>query len=504
MTGPASRPQDERGAGACRPRPHAGLRHGACPRPVAALRRGKERKGGVPAASVNQNMLLMSDRRVWEMIRGLRGGRGGKTGRDTWHGHRWCLRVALALVVGLGGAAATGVPVAVAAEPPPPPKAGAVPIELEHLALASGPTLRAGGDNAPELDLAGRRVRFVAQVEDLEQAGVGTARLTLAAGGARVVLGLPGPLAAPERLDRAREWEVIVRIDRALAGDGSTPAFVVGPDLLVKTPGPPGEIGDDDVIVEIAGADFFADPALKPWESVEPLHRLSILAPGLVNNKFIEPGPSALARSRDAKGREVLDHRSVARATDGSRRAIRCVYRVEDGRLRNVAWGSVDLAPDGSRSKEVWVDFEKDTFHDTWSARRKSFPANTYAAACLGTAISGFPFGNSAVVRFWVWGGSGMPVPLYVWADGRSTILTPAGDQPVRRLRVGLDVRRVARQIDLPEQWRRGAEAAAESWYAGDADYWLAETAPRHVLRFEGPLGPPGSPRVRIERLRRG
>ncbi len=411
--------------------------------------------------------------------------------------------IAATLLVGLVGAAPTGVPVTGAAEPPPPPKAGAVPIELEHLAAATGSTLRAGGADAPELDLAGRRVRFVAHVEDLEQTGVGPARLTLAAAGARVVLRLPGPLEAPERLDRAEEWEVIVRIDRALEGGGSTPTFVVGPDLLVKTPGPPGEISDDDVIVEIAGAEFFADPAIQPWESAKPLHRLSVLAPGRVNDKFIEPGPSALARSRDSKGREVLDHRSMASAADGSRRAVRCVYRVEDGRLRNVAWGSVDLSPAGGRSKEVWVDFEKDTFHDTWSARRKSFAANTYAAPCLGTAISGFPFGQSAIVRFWVWGGSGMPVPLYVWADGSSTISTAAGDQSVRRLRVGLDVRRVARLIDLPEQWRRGAEAAAESWYAGDADYWLATTAPRHVLRFEGPLGPPGSPQVRIERLRR-
>ncbi len=384
---------------------------------------------------------------------------------------------------------------------PPPPKAGAVPIELEHLAEASGPGLRAGGSDAPELDLAGRRVRFVASVEELSQEPGESATLALSHDGSRVVLRLPGPLEFPERLDPSKEWEVIVRIDRPETLKGGIKAFAVGPDILVKTPGPPGELRRDDVVLEVLGSDFFDAPALDDFESAKPLYGLKVLVPGKVNEKFMKPGPVALARSRDSQGREVFDSRSMTGATDGSQRAVRCVYRIEGGHLRNIGYGSVDLAPDGSRQKEVWVDFEKDTFRDTWSARRKPFPQNTYASGCIATAISGFPFGHSNVVRFWVFGGSGMPAPLYAFVDGVGGLDMPGGQRETSHVRVGLDVRRVARQIDLPEEWRRGAEAAAETWYAGDAEYWLAASRPRHILRFEGPLGPSGSPKVRIDRL---
>jgi hypothetical protein len=57
---------------------------------------------------------------------------------------------------------------------------------------------------------------------------------------------------------------VIVRIDRRVTlGDGG-PRSAVGPDILVKTPGPPGEINPGDVIVTVAGEETFDDPGWSP------------------------------------------------------------------------------------------------------------------------------------------------------------------------------------------------------------------------------------------------
>jgi hypothetical protein len=49
--------------------------------------------------------------------------------------------------------------------------------------------------------------------------------------------------------------------------------------------------------------------------------------------------------------------------------------------------------------------------------------------------------------------------------------------------------------------WRRGAEAAGESWHQGDSRYWISVREPHVVLKFVGiPLD---SNRVRSADLRR-
>ena len=79
---------------------------------------------------------------------------------------------------------------------------------------------------------------------------------------------------------------------------------------------------------------------------------------------------------------------------------------------------------------------------------------------------------------------------------------TRGRSEPAKVVRVGLDVRQVGRNIDLPEEWRRGAEQAAEAWNAGDSRYWVATRSPHEVLRFEGSLGAAGSAQASIERVR--
>jgi hypothetical protein len=179
------------------------------------------------------------------------------------------------------------------------------------------------------------------------------------------------------------------------------------------------------------------------------------------------------------------------------------VFRVEGDKLENIAFGSVDIAPSGERSNEVWVDFEKDEFHDKWSARQRRFEANTYGGACLAFAILGTPTEGSSVVRFFVAGDDAnpQPTPLYAYTDGEETIDVRGRSERARRVRVGLDVRRAGANIDVPEAWRHYAEAGSEVWFAGESTYWIALEGEPVLLRFRGPLGPPGAPEALIERV---
>lgn len=383
------------------------------------------------------------------------------------------------------------------AEELPAPKAGAIPLELGQIADAEGADLGLSGSI---LKLAGNRVRFTGSVKDLGETGAGESFVVLEEGGDQLVLRLPGPFEDPDRLERGKTWEVITRLNRRVTlGDGRA-AIAVGPDILVKTPAPPGEVHPGDVIVTVAGEEMFDDPGLKPWMSEEPLYRLRITKPG--TGDYLQPGESAMAFEKDESGRPAIDYRVNATAEDGRKRSNRCVFRVESGRLKNVAFGAVELSPQGKQLRHEWVDFERDRYHDTWSARKKPFPKNIYAAECLGYAIAGFPFGRAKVMRFYVWSGRGNPIPLYAYVDGEETISARGGEETAKLVRVGLDVRQVARDIDLPEMWRRGAEAAGESWHQGDSRYWLAVRDPKAVLRFEGPFGAPGSAEGELQRIR--
>ena len=278
-------------------------------------------------------------------------------------------------------------------------------------------------------------------------------------------------------------------------------AIAVAPDALVKTPGPPSFVRPDDVVVTVAGETLFLDPALPPHESESPLFRTRVLHAGRPGD-FTQPGASALAYVTDEKGARFLEYRSSARAEDGHGIDVRCQFRVVDGHLRSLALGTWRTAPGGGEPDKDWVDFEDDRFHDRWSARERPFPANVYASSCLLPAISGFPLGTAQVVRFWIWGGSQMPTPLYAYRDGEETIDVRGRPERAVRIRTGLDVREASRAIDVPEKWRDAAEAGSEVWYAGESTWWIAAEAPHEVLRYRGLLGAPGSAEVETDRSR--
>lgn len=400
---------------------------------------------------------------------------------------RWIVSFVL-LAIGL-------VPCAARAEAPRP-VAGIVPLTIEDVAEAEGPNLRI---DDYELDLVGKRVRFVAEVDDVGTTSAGEHYVALEGDGERVVLALPGPLEDAHRLDDEDEWSVIARYHRPVTLADGRRAIFVGPDVLVKTPGPPGAFRPEDVVLTVAGEEFFQEPTSEPWESEKPLHRITITDEGRNPEDFLLPDATGFAAVRK-KGKQLYDYQQVTRAKDGRKRAQRCVYELAMGRLRNTQFGEVELDAKGERTRQRWVDFGSDKFRDTWSAARKSFPPNTYQAACLSIGMTGYPV-ESRVVRFYVWGERGMPVPVYAYIDGEETLNTRGRDEKAYRIKIGLDVRRAATEVDVPEPFKKEAEAAVETWHAGDSTYWIAAEEPHDVLRFEGPLGPPGSPIARVDRI---
>lgn len=394
-----------------------------------------------------------------------------------------------------GGVAAVG------ADEPPRPKAGIVPLELEQVAEASGPDLRIAD---PDMTLAGKRVRFTAQVAETGRTASGEAFLVLTDGDERLVFRMPDVLERPERLAPGVEWEVIARLDRAVTLSDGRPAIAVMPDLLVKTPGLPAEEKPTDVIARVAGESMLLDPPLVPYESEEPLYRMRITDPGKgLAREFTDPRASALATAKDDQGRAMYNAIRTDRAQDGREQTTSCIFRSDGGKLRNVEFGQVVVDPaTGKRSDELSVNLENEQFNDTWSARKRSFEPNTYAATCLGTAISGFPLATARVVRIYVYGGRGLPLPVYAYVDGEETIEVRGRSERAVRIRVGLDVRQTSRSVDVPEVWRQHAESGSEIWFGGESTYWIAAAAPHDMLRFEGALGPPGAPEAVIERVR--
>lgn len=403
-----------------------------------------------------------------------------------------------ALVVLAVGAGVAALPVR--AEPPRP-KAGIVPLEFDEVAEASGPELRI---DDPDMALAGKRVRFLAQVAETGRTASGEAFLVLTDGDERLVFRMPDVLERPERLTPGTEWEVIARLDRPVQLSDGRPAIAVMPDLLVKTPGLPAEEKPTDVIAKVVGEAMLVDPPLAPFESEEPLYRMRITDPGkgLVRD-FTEPRASALATAKDDQGRTMYNAIRTDRAADGRERTTSCIFRSDGGKLRNLEYGEVVIDPaTGKRSDEVSVNLENEKFNDTWSARQRSFEPNTYAGTCIGTAISGFPLATAKVVRFYVYGGRGIPVPVYAYVDGEETLDVRGRPERATKIRVGLDVRQTSRSVEVPEVWRQHAESASEVWFGGESTYWIAAEAPHDMLRFAGALGPPGSPEAVVERVR--
>jgi hypothetical protein len=296
---------------------------------------------------------------------------------------------------------------------------------------------------------------------------------------------------------------VIARLDRKLTLPDGREAFSVAPDVVVKTPGLPGGERPSDVVLRLDAADYFHDPGIAPFDAREPLYRLTEVGEAArLPLVFGQLGASGLAVAQDAKGSRFIDYRAIARAADGREQATRCVFRLDGDRLRNIGFGAVEMAPDGARVDQHWTDLEHGELYDRLSAKRSPFPPNTYGTPCIAIAIAGFPSEKSQLVRFYLSSGAADLVAAYAQREGDESIEARGRTERAFRVRLGIDVRRSAALVDIPDNFRDYAEASSEGWYVGDSTYWLAAGRPHEVLRFRGLLGPPGAPDVLIERIR--
>jgi hypothetical protein len=385
----------------------------------------------------------------------------------------------------------------------PTPHGGVLPLSGQQAAGLRGAELDLPRENAADLPLAGRRVRLVGQVSEVAgTSGVGKV-LQVVSEGSQVLLRLPGRLEDPSRLAAGQDWEVLARLGEPVRLEDGRQAISVAPDIVVKTPGPPASERPTDVVVRLRAAEFFVDPAIAAFDAREPLYRLTEVGEkARFRVDFNQPGPSGLATAVDAQGRRFLDYRSVTRSSDGRQYATRCVFRIEGGHLRNVGFGRVEIAPDGVRSQEHWADLEQGASRDSVSGKTTPFPANTYGTPCLGFAVAGFPGETESVVRFHLSSGSGDISAAYAVLDGTESVTTRGRSEAAWRIKLGIDIRRSAALVDIPDSFRDYAEATGEAWYGGESTYWLAERKPHEVLRYRGLLGPPGTPDVLIERIR--
>jgi hypothetical protein len=347
-----------------------------------------------------------------------------------------------------------------------------------------------------EVPLTGKRVHLVGKVSFPGAGPAGEPLMEIDGAGGKLLLRLPGPLDRPDALAPESEWELLARLDPPVTlGDGRR-AFPVAPDVVVKTPGGPAFEKPSDTVVRVAAAEDFGSPNLPSWERTSPIETIKVRPDPATRMKleFVTPGASGLQYAEGAEGKRFFDYRFVRSADDGRKKTWRCVFREDDGRLRNIGFGFAIAGPDDQPLQDRWIPIEGGQIVDPLLATRKDRPQNTYADVCLGIALAGFPFREASLVRFFLASEYNPSVAVYAANEGEEILEIAGRSERTYRIRVGFDVRRSAAEVDVPQNIRRYVEGAAESWYDGDVYFWLRAEEPHWALRYAGRLGPPGAP----------
>ncbi len=103
----------------------------------------------------------------------------------------------------------------------------------------------------------------------------------------------------------------------------------------------------------------------------------------------------------------------------------------------------------------------------------------------LPYVLRGFPFGKikSVKVRS-LRGGAGRAFAMTVKAKGKETVKLSGGEVECYKLEIGMD-----------SFWQR---------FFPKTDVWYSDEPPHHMVRYEGPGGPPGSPKRIVELVEYG
>ena len=245
--------------------------------------------------------------------------------------------------------------------------------------------------------------------------------------------------------------------------------------------------------------ELFADPGLPSFSTDAPA-RVTLLDPDLKTPVWTEPRSVSLDRS-GAPSSPSYRYRALDRSTDGAEREIVCRFRVENGRLRSVAYDETVRNPAGAVTYENHLDFVNGEGYDPLSGKKYPWPKNVYAAPCLPFAVTGFPLDGTRIVSFHLWSDWDTFTPVDVALDGPDRVSVPAGDFAAVRLRMNVNRERLVGSLALPmPQAYDMARDAIDQMKPPDTLYWLSARPPHLWLRTEGPMGPPGTSRGILER----
>lgn len=309
---------------------------------------------------------------------------------------------------------------------------------------------------------------------------------------------------------QGRELELGLRIDgvHTLAdGRRALDAFPVQVTMgftpaAAETPVPPELRARAEAAVTGGGrrqAEFFGDPRLPSGESRETQLRYRFLDPGLARPRWVVPGPASIARGGDDAAPTYLFRTRVA-SEAGERKESRCAFRVEQGRLRSVGYDETVRAADGRVLEERHLDFLAGEALDRVSGRMFRWPANIYAAPCIGFALTGYPFDDTRVVSFFLWSELDPFTTMYATLDGRETVTVPAGTFECYRVRMNANLEHIVRSLALPSESAYDvARGVVDRLRQPDTVLWFAVPWPHPFVRLEGPMGPPGTTRGAVE-----
>lgn len=323
----------------------------------------------------------------------------------------------------------------------------------------------------------------------------------------------PGPDAETLASYRGRVVTLAAAVDGTVPLPGGGTALEISPLQYAArfdpTRAPDPEVADLQETVDEVASEFTQDAARhrarfagepSAAATVDELdYELHYLDSHLDRPRWSLAGSRSIERTR-AGGVSEYRYTIVTPATRGDEtQTVVCEFRVEGGDLR--AKSMHETVRDASEriTQERRIDFSG-TYRDKARATDVPWPENIYPAPCLELVLMGLPFESKRLLNLAVWTDLEPNAPMNAIIDGIETISVPAGTFRAYRVRMRFDEEAYLARLGLPMQiGYEIARSMMEQLRQAHSIFWVSVERPRHVLRVQGPLGPPGITRGVIE-----
>jgi hypothetical protein len=147
------------------------------------------------------------------------------------------------------------------------------------------------------------------------------------------------------------------------------------------------------------------------------------------------------------------------------------------------------------RNGEVVARIQETLVPDTFPFLRRAMPVDTYPpVAPLGYVLTRLGLGDKERASFHMILMGSSILGLDLWVDGREEVPLPAGRFDCYRVKMRVDPQTLF--PDLP-----GFARPFVSLFIPTHTLWLTTAAPQMLVKFTGQMGPPGSPRLRVDLL---